>query len=135
MAEGRVGVAHPPSGQHLDRSAGWRSTLRLTLLGVEIRHPWELRAGGGRTKALLANTARRHPDDRALAELAGELSINGLEFARRWARRRAAASVRAGASGPRAAEAGDARGGGGTRGSGAARVDAVGAGAAARAAE
>ncbi|MFJ1768200.1 hypothetical protein ACIOD2_48330 [Amycolatopsis sp. NPDC088138] len=53
-------------------------------------------AAAGTTTALLHRDARRHPDDPALGELIGDLSIRSAEFAVRWAAPRQRTSAVAG---------------------------------------
>lgn len=85
-------LGHALLAGHLDPSAPEQPTTRpnqLRLLFLDA-HTRELYRNWADETALavssLRYTAADHPDDRLLAELIGDLSINSPEFARLWAR-------------------------------------------------
>lgn len=85
-------LGHALLAGHLDASAPERSGTRPNLLRLlfldphtrELYRDWDDEAA--LAVASLRYVAAHHADDRLLAELIGELSINSPDFARLWAR-------------------------------------------------
>jgi transcriptional regulator with XRE-family HTH domain len=85
-------LGHALLADHLDPTAPERPEMRPNLLRLlfldphtrELHRQWHDEAA--LAVASLRYTAAQYPDDRLLAELIGDLSINSPEFARLWAR-------------------------------------------------